>query len=172
MEYIFRDKLLLNEKFKETFNNLVNSNRIIEIPDDIWFIIEEDKTDIRINNTSLSFSDVLKQGYNEGRCYQCSTNLALLLYLYNYEVKQVIGKNSYFKGTTGSPNGGHYWLEIKYNNDWYILDTSLLCMIKKYSAYSLGYEGLKNIKAEDMLLDGTYYNIYLGLKNRKDNIRR
>ncbi len=172
MEYIFRNKLLLNEKFNENFNNLVKSGRIVEIPDDIWSIIEEDKSSIKIDGNDVSFAQILKEGLSEGRCYQCSTNLALLLHLYDYEVKQVIGKNHYFKGTTGSPNGGHYWLEVKYGDDWYILDTSLLCMIKKYSAYSLGYEGIKNIKAEDMLLDGNYYSIYLGLKNRKDNIRR
>lgn len=164
MEYIFRNKLLSNDKFNETFNNLVNTNRIIEIPDKIWNIINSDKTIINIDNKELSFMDIFNLGLNEGRCYQCSTNLALLLLIYGYEVKQVIGKNTYFKGTKGSPTGGHYWLEIKYEDSYYILDTSLLCMIKKYSEYSLGYESIKSIDAKDMLLDGTYYSEYINLK--------
>lgn len=164
MEYIFRNKLLINEKFNEAFNNLIKTDRIIDIPSEIWDIIAKDKTCINIDGESLSFFDVFKLGHNEGRCYQCTTNLALLLYLYGYEVKQVIGKNTYFKGTTGSPTGGHYWLEVKYNNDWYVLDTSLLCMIKKYSAYSLGYNDIKNIEAKDMLLHADYFNIYSDLK--------
>lgn len=164
MKYNFRDKMLCNDKFKESFNNLVNSGRIIDIPDDIWEIIKSDNTIININNEELSFFDIFEKGYNEGRCYQCSTNLALLLYINDFDVSQVIGKNTYFKGTSGSPSGGHYWLEIKYNDDYYILDTSLLCMIKKYSSYSLGYNDIKSIKAKDMLLHGDYYNIYIKLK--------
>ncbi len=164
MEYKFRDKMLNNDKFKETFNNLLSSGRIIDIPSDIWKIISNDKTIININDENITFLDIFEKGYNEGRCYQCSTNLALLLYINDYEVSQVIGKNAYFKGTSGSPSGGHYWLEIKYNGDYYVLDTSLLCMIKKYSSYSLGYNDIKSINAKDMLLHGDYYNIYLKLK--------
>jgi len=167
MEFIFRNKLFSDEKFKFNFNNLVKDEKIIEIPNELWDIIKKDNRKIfSEENKSLSTYNILKEGYNEGKCYELTTNLALLFLLHGFDVYQVVGKNEFFKGTKGSPSGAHYYLEIFYNNTWYILDTSLLCMIKKYNTHILGYEETKKIKAEDMLLDKNYLKIYEELKKQ------
>lgn len=84
------------------------------------------------NKQKMSLKDVFEYGYNIGNCLLTS------YYVINiFENASICsGKVEILKGTKNSKNGDHVWIEDEY----YIIDTTLMIKIPKNNIYSNYYK--------------------------------
>lgn len=95
-----------------------------------------------------------EEGYNIGRCRFFAQTLS-----YGFENCSIVnGILPILKGTAGSPNGGHVWLEV---NDQ-IYDTTLLIVINKQYSNVLAY--FEKDRLDDMVIQNS--DIYKCRKKR------
>lgn len=142
--YKFRKELINRQnEFKKVFEDLLNSNEIQEFPDYLWDIIRRDRTSIRINKEPLAFKDLFNQDLTEGRCMSCVFEFLLLLDKFGIYSEAVKCENEYFKGTTGSTYGGHWYLQAIIENKIICIDTSLVVIGSEETFRKLGHKIIK-----------------------------
>lgn len=146
MENKFRvDLLNSNKEFKNKFEALLNNKEIFEFDDKIKKFISRDKSYIWINNEPYAFKDLFHLNLNEGRCKRCVFELLFLLDKFGIYSEAVECINEYFKGTAGSSYGGHWYLEIPYDNKVYLIDTSLVIIGKENSFKAIGHKVIRKL---------------------------
>lgn len=146
MENRFRLELLdKNKEFQNIFNELLEQKDIFEFDDNLNNFILRDRSSIWINNEPYAFKDLFHLNLNEGRCKRCVFELLFLLDKFGIYSEAVECVNDYFKGTAGSSYGGHWYLELHYNNDIYLIDTSLIIVGKKDSFEKLGHKIIRKL---------------------------
>lgn len=162
MNYEFRNNLLqTNEEFKTIFNKLKSENKITDYTREIWSIIEKDKTPIKMQNNILTFKDLFEKNLTSGRCRTCAYELVMLLNKLGYFANAVYCMNKYIKGTIGSRDGGHWYVEAYINGKTTQIDTSLM-IISNGNFNLLGYEIIEKETLNDILRKNidlrTYYD--------------
>lgn len=162
MNYEFRNNLLqTNEEFKTIFNKLKSENKITDYTREIWSIIEKDKTPIKMQNNILTFKDLFEKNLTSGRCRTCAYELVMLLNKLGYFANAVYCMNKYIKGTIGSRDGGHWYVEAYINGKVTQIDTSLM-IISNGNFNLLGYEIIEKETLNDILRKNidlhTYYD--------------
>lgn len=162
MNYEFRNNLLqTNEEFKTIFNKLKSENKITDYTREIWSIIVKDKTPIKMQNNILTFKDLFEKNLTSGRCRTCAYELVMLLNKLGYFANAVYCMNKYIKGTIGSRDGGHWYVEAYINGKVTQIDTSLM-IISNGNFNLLGYEIIEKETLNDILRKNidlhTYYD--------------
>ena len=166
MNYEFRNNLLqTNEEFKTIFNKLKNENKITDYTREIWSIIEKDKTTIKMQNNIFTFKDLFEKNLTSGRCRTCAYELVMLLNKLGCFANAVYCMNKYIKGTIGSRDGGHWYVEAYFEKKPKLIDTSLVItgtedaftmlghkIIKKYDIDSLFKENSELIDYYDQMI--------------------
>lgn len=95
------------------------------------------------------FIEVFERGINIGNCAATCKRMS-----YSYDnINIVTGTLPILKGTTGSPLGGHAWLE----DNKYIYDTTLLLKIDKCIKDKLGYKDEVVLTWDKLMNDPFYY---------------
>lgn len=152
MNYKFRNDLLeSNKEFNLLFNKLMNEGKISNFDDVIWNIIEKDKTPIRMGKDVFVFKDLFLKDLTSGRCKTCTYELVMLLDHLGYDVKAVYCYNKYFKGTIGSKNGGHWYVEASIDDKLYEIDTSLMIISNGYFK-KFGYKFAEKFSIRDLFI--------------------
>lgn len=162
MNYEFRNNLLqTNEEFKTIFNKLKSEKKITDYTREIWSIIVKDKTPIKMQNNILTFKDLFEKNLTSGRCRTCAYELVMLLNKLGYFANAVYCMNKYIKGTIGSRDGGHWYVEAYINGKVTQIDTSLM-IISNGNFNLLGYEIIEKETLNDILRKNidlhTYYD--------------
>ncbi len=147
----FRNDLLSNKEFNLLFNNLMNEGKISDFDSVVWNIIEKDKTPIRMGSEVLSFKDLFLRDLTSGRCKTCTYEFVMLLHQLGYDVKAVYCHNKYLKGTIGSRDGGHWYVEVIIDGKLYQIDTSLMIISNGYFKY-LGHKSLERFSMRDLFI--------------------
>lgn len=140
MNYKFRNDLIeSNKEFGNIFKELFSNGEIKEFSTELKSIINRDRTVMKIDNEPLAFKDLFYQGLTEGRCALCSSQMVLLLDKFGIYSEAVRCVNNYFKGTTGSTYGGHWYIEANYKGKVVCIDTSLMIMGSVEAFKKLGF---------------------------------
>lgn len=170
MENKFRTDLLnSNKEFEKVFTKLLSRNEIVEFDEKLKEFILRDRSYIWINNEPYAFKDLFHLNLNEGRCKRCVFELLFLLDKFGIYSEAVECINDYFKGTNGSSYGGHWYLELVYNNKKYLIDTSLVIIGSEDAFNKLGHKIVRKIdidtifKENNNLID--YYDEMIINKN-------
>lgn len=166
MTYKFRNELFIKEpEFKNIFITLFNEGKIKEFDERLLNIIRKDKTAIKINGEPLALKDLFHQEITEGKCKLCVFELVLLFDKLGIYSEAVYAENVYFKGTAGSYSGGHWYVEVYFEKEPILIDTSLVItgtedaftmlghkIIKKYDIDSLFKENSELIDYYDQMI--------------------
>lgn len=155
MEKRFRLELLKNKEFNNIFNELLKNNLIMEFDDKLNNLILRDRSYIWINNEPYAFKDLFHLNLNEGRCKRCVFELLFLLDKFHIYSEAVECVNDYFKGTIGSSYGGHWYIELHYNNSTYLIDTSLMIIGKLSSFELLGHKVVRKLDIDTIFKENT-----------------
>lgn len=164
----FRNDLLSNKEFNLLFNNLMNEGKISDFDNVVWNIIEKDKTPIRMGSDVLSFKDLFLKDLTSGRCKTCSYELVMILKYLGYTAKAVYCNNKYFKGTIGSRDGGHWFVEAFIDGKLYQIDTSLMIISNGYFKY-LRYNVVEEKSLEELFnMNNDLISYYNNMSIEKD----
>ncbi len=117
-----------DEKFKETITKGIKENKIWGFDEELWSKI--DNQNMRSPQVN-SFTDVFRDGFNQGYCTVCAKQVSYSLNTCNL----CGGVLPILKGTTNCPEGAHTWIE--YENT--VIDTTLMLIIDKEYSKELGY---------------------------------
>lgn len=117
-----------------------------EFDEDLWEKISQ----INIFGFCRDFLQIFEIGLNIGHCGSTARYLSFIFD--NFKI--VEGRCDFLKGTEGSPNGEHAWLEV----DDYVYDTTLLFKINKEYAYSVvGYSPIMVTDSDELKKDDIYF---------------
>lgn len=162
----FRNEMFKkSNEFESIFNTLLKEGKIKEFDDNLLNIILKDKTPIKVNNEPLAFKDLFHQEITDGKCKLCTFEFVLLLDKLGIYSEAVYVQNDYFKGTTGSYTGGHWYVEAYFEEEATLIDTSLVVtgtreafkllghnIVKKYDIDSLFKENSELIDYYDQMI--------------------
>jgi len=161
----FRNDLIDNNKeFAMLFNMLLINKEIEEYPPKLWDVISRDKSSIRINSEPFAFKDLFKQDLNEGRCKLLVFHMLMLLDKLGIYSEAVECVNDAFQGTLGSSYGGHWYLEMKYNDKIVCIDTSLVIIGNVKSFEKLGHRIVKKYDIDSL------FKLYPSLVDRYEEM--
>ena len=131
----------------------------------LFGLYQPDEGQIKINGEPLALKDLFHQEITEGKCKLCTFELVLLLDKLGIYSEAVYAENKYFKGTTGSYSGGHWYVEAYFEKKPKLIDTSLVItgtedaftmlghkIIKKYDIDSLFKENSELIDYYDQMI--------------------
>ncbi len=170
MKNKFRNDLINNNtNFGDLFNRLMDEGKIEEFSEELCNFISRDRTSIRINGEPLAFKDLFHLNLNEGRCKILVFEFVLLLDKFGVYSEAVECINEAFSGTVGSSYGGHWYVEVKYANKIFCIDTSLEIVGGVEAFKELGHKVVKKydidtlFKQNPMLID--YYDEMVINKN-------
>jgi hypothetical protein len=134
-----------NKKIKDLIDMYEGENLVFDFGPEEWDKISSQN----FPDLKGGFMEVFEKGINIGNC-----GGTVKRFSYSYDnVDIVIGELPILKGTVGSPEGGHVWLE----DNQYIYDTSLLLKIDKRIKDEFGYKD-KVILTWDMLMSDPLYS--------------
>ena len=156
MNYEFRNNLLqTNEEFKTIFNKLKSENKITDYTREIWSIIEKDKTPIKMQNNIFTFKDLFEKNLTSGRCRTCAYELVMLLNKLGYFANAVYCMNKYIKGTIGSKDGGHWYVEAYFEKKPKLIDTSLVIIGTEDAFTMLGHKIIKKYDIDSLFKENS-----------------
>ena len=118
-----------NEKFRKTILKGIIEGKISGFSEELWNKLKEQN--IRAPGIN-DFTEIFRDGYNQGYCTVCSKQLSYSLISCNI----CGGTLPILTGTINCPKGDHTWIE----NDNYIIDTTLMLIIDKTYINEIGYE--------------------------------
>lgn len=172
MENKFRSELLTNNiEFNKKFKDLFEKGEIREFDESLNKFILRDRSSIWINNEPFAFKDLFHLNLNEGRCKRCVVEFVLLLDKFGIYSEAVECINEYFKGTSGSSYGGHWYLDVYYNNEVYSIDTSLVIVGKKDSFQGLGHKVVRKLDIDTIFKeDNDLIDYYENMNLNKSNL--
>ena len=157
----FRNELInKNEKFKKLFTTMKKNNEIEEYNDNLWKIIQKDKTAIRINGEPYAYKDLFHLNLNEGRCKECAFEMVFLLDKLGIYSEAVECINEFLIGTSGSTYGGHWYIEAKFDNNITCIDTSLIITGTPESFKKLGHKIVKKYDIDTIFKQDSHYIDY------------
>lgn len=141
------DKLL---KQIEKENNIDLSN--YKWPEELKEEIYKIKLDRWIEDKISTMEEVYNQGLNIGKCGLTSRYLMINL----KDCDMHVGKCNLLIGTAAAPNGEHAWI----TRNGYVIDTTLMLIMKEEKAESLGYIKEKTLARESakMLSESETYS--------------
>ncbi len=123
-----KELLQKDETFKEVIIKGIKENKIWGFSKDLWAKI--DNQNMRSPKVN-SFTDVFRDGFNQGYCTVCAKQVSYSLNTCNL----CGGILPILKGSTNCKDGEHTWIE--YENT--IIDTTLMLIIDKEYSKQLGY---------------------------------
>ena len=124
--YDILKKLLQNEEIYNKIKKGVDSNKVFGFTDNLWEMIENQNL-----RAPFGFLDVFKDGANKGYCTVAAKQLS-----YSFDTCYICGGVlPILAGTDNCKDGSHTWIE----KDGYVIDTSLMLIIKDDFAKELGY---------------------------------
>lgn len=145
---LFWDLYKKNDSFRSVVDSGMSSNMIWFFDDDLWNKIKSQNF-ISYDDRMKEFVDMFLLGYNIGNCVGASRQLS---YSFN-DVDIVSGVLPIIKGTLNAEKeGGHCWLE----NDYFIIDTSLMLVIDKSLRDDFGYIEENRITKESLRRSQVY----------------
>ena len=145
---LFWDLYKKNDSFRSVVDSGMSSNMIRFFDDDLWDKIKSQNF-ISYDDRMKEFVDMFLLGYNIGNCVGASRQLS---YSFN-DVDIVSGVLPIIKGTLNAEKeGGHCWLE----NDYFIIDTSLMLVIDKSLRDDFGYIEENRITKESLRRSQVY----------------
>ncbi len=145
---LFWDLYKKNDSFRSVVDSGMSSNMIRFFDDDLWNKIKSQNF-ISYDDRMKEFVDMFLLGYNIGNCVGASRQLS---YSFN-DVDIVSGVLPIIKGTLNAEKeGGHCWLE----NDYFIIDTSLMLVIDKSLRDDFGYIEENRITKESLRRSQVY----------------
>ena len=141
----FRNDLLnKNLNFKNVFYKLIDNGEIHEFPNKLWELIVRDKTSIKIDSEPYSLKDLFHLNLNEGRCMTCVFEMVLLFDKLGFYSEAVKCVNEALIGTAGSSYGGHWYVKVKFFDEFFCIDTSLVVIGSMDSFDKLGHIVIKS----------------------------
>lgn len=157
--YELREKLFQDKGFKSTVEGYKKKGYIKEFDESLWE---------KINNTNVpclkNFMLIFEEGMNISTCGETVKYLSFL-----FEDFQIAnGTCGILKGTEGSPNGEHVWLESAED----IYDTTLLLIINKELGYELFNYVRESTKGLKELSNDIKYVWQRQMSSDKEAVRR